>query len=123
MLAHHFERAGDWPEAIRYGRRAAERASALSQFADALATLDHVLEWLAHLPDGEARRDSRPTCCCSRSGSARRWACARRQQEIIDELIAHLAPRGPSARLAEAYSAAGRSAHAAEAIRRGRSGA
>ena len=35
LLAYHFERAAAWPEAVRYGRRAAERASALSQFADA----------------------------------------------------------------------------------------
>jgi class 3 adenylate cyclase len=57
VLAHHFQCAGLWPEAIRYGRRAAERASALSQFADALTILDRVLGWLEHLPDGEAKRD------------------------------------------------------------------
>ena len=40
LLAHHFARAEAWRDAVRYGRRAADRASALSQFADALATLD-----------------------------------------------------------------------------------
>jgi CheY-like chemotaxis protein len=51
LLAHHFSRAEDWPSAIRFGRRAAERAIALSQFGDAMVALDQVIEWARHLPD------------------------------------------------------------------------
>ena len=74
LLAHHFCRAEAWREAVRYGRRAADRASALSQFADALDMLEQVLEWLAHLPDDEERRRaSASICCSSRNARARRW--------------------------------------------------
>ena len=77
LLAHHFGRAEDWPAAIRFGRRAAERAIALSQFADALATLDQVLEWVGRLPgSGQSdldRRSAAPAGACC----ARRWDFAR----------------------------------------------
>src|SRR5262249_46655896 len=51
LLALHFARADDWSAAVRYGREAAERASALSQFGDALAALDDVLEWIGRMSD------------------------------------------------------------------------
>ncbi len=73
LLAHHYSRAEAWREAVHYGRRAAERAGGLSQFADAFDALDKVLEWLPHLPDDEERRHLKPTCCSSRSARARRW--------------------------------------------------
>ena len=75
LLAHHFSRAEDWPAAIRFGRRAAERAMALSQFGDALGVLDQVLEWAGRLPDPASI--SPRTCCSSRSVCARRWVFAR----------------------------------------------
>jgi tetratricopeptide (TPR) repeat protein/class 3 adenylate cyclase len=103
LLAYHFEHAGAWPEAIRYGRRAAERASALSQFAEALAMRDRVLEWLAHLPDDEARRDLKADLLLRQERECETLGLRSRQREIIGDLIAHLTPRGPSARLAEAY--------------------
>ena len=59
VLAHHFGRAEEWRSAIHHGRCAANRAIALSQFADALDTLDRVREWLTRLPEqssGPGRR-------------------------------------------------------------------
>jgi tetratricopeptide (TPR) repeat protein/class 3 adenylate cyclase/tRNA A-37 threonylcarbamoyl transferase component Bud32 len=103
LLAYHFEHARAWPEAVRYGRRAAERASALSQFADALAMLDRVHEWLAHLPDDEARRDLKADLLLRQERACETLGLRSRQREIIGDLIAHLTQRGPSARLAEAY--------------------
>lgn len=103
LLAHHFERAGAWPEAIRYGRRAAERASALSQFAGALAILDRVLTWLAHVPDDDVRADLKADVLLQYERACETLGLRGPQREIIEELVGHLAPRGRSARLAEAY--------------------
>jgi tetratricopeptide (TPR) repeat protein/class 3 adenylate cyclase len=103
LLAHHFSRAEAWREAVRYGMQAADRASALSQFADALALLDQVLEWLARLPNDEGRRDRRADVLLHQERECETLGLRRRQQEIIDTLIQELAPRGPSMRLAQTY--------------------
>lgn len=102
-LAQHFECAGEWPRAIRYGRRAAERASALSQFSDALTMLDRVLAWLERLPDDEARRDLKADLLLQYERECETLGLRGRQRDVIEELIGHLAPEGRSARLAEAY--------------------
>jgi predicted ATPase/class 3 adenylate cyclase len=102
-LAHHFERAGAWSSAVRHGRRAAERASALSQFAEALAMLDRVLEWLERLPDDATRRDLKADLLLQQERECETLGLRSRQREIIGDLIAHLTTHGLSARLAEAY--------------------
>jgi serine/threonine protein kinase/tetratricopeptide (TPR) repeat protein len=102
LLAHHFERAEEWPSAVRYGRRAAERAIALSQFADALATLDEVIDWVGRLPgpgEGELMAD----LLLQQERLCETLGLRARQQQIIDSLIARLAGEGSSARLAEVY--------------------
>jgi len=102
LLAHHFGRAEDWPAAIRFGRRAAERAIALSQFADALSTLDQVLEWAGRLPGGGAG-DFTADLLLQQERLCETLGLRARQQRIIDSLIARLAREGSSARLAEVY--------------------
>ena len=94
LLAYHFEHARAWPEAVRYGLRAAERASALSQFADALAMLDRVHEWLAHLPDDEARRDLKADLLLRQERACETLGLRSRQREIIGDLIAPTTQRG-----------------------------
>ena len=103
LLAHHFERAAAWPEAVRYGQRASERASSLSQFAEALAMLDRVLEWLEHLPDDRARHAIKADLLLRQERACETLGLRGRQRTIIGALIAHLSPGGPSARLAQAY--------------------
>ncbi len=103
LLAHHFSRAEAWREAVRYGRRAANRASALSQFADALTMLDQVLEWVGRLPEDDARADLKADLLLEQERECETLGLRGRQREIIGGLIAHLTPRGPSARMAEAY--------------------
>jgi serine/threonine protein kinase/predicted ATPase len=102
-LAHHFERGESWPEAVRYGRRAAERAIALSQFADALAMLDRVLAWVSFLPDTDERRDLHADVLLQQERVCETLGFRSRQRTIVESLITLLAPRGPSARLAQAY--------------------
>ena len=103
LLAHHFCRAEAWREAVHYGRRAADRASAFSQFADAFETLEQVLQWLPHLPDDDESRQLRADLLFQQERACETMGLRRRQQEIISRLVAHLAPAGSSARLAEAY--------------------
>lgn len=102
-LAHHFERGESWPEAVRYGRRAAERAIALSQFADALAMLDRVLAWVSFLPDTDERRDLHADVLLHQERVCETLGFRSRQRTIVEDLITLLAPRGPSTRLAQAY--------------------
>jgi tetratricopeptide (TPR) repeat protein/class 3 adenylate cyclase len=102
LLAHHFARAEDWPAAIRFGRRAAQRAIALSQFADALATLDRVLEWVGRLPGG-GPGDITAELLLQQERLCETLGLRARQREIIDSLIARLAGEGSSVRLAEVY--------------------
>ncbi|HEY7057986.1 MAG TPA: tetratricopeptide repeat protein, partial [Vicinamibacterales bacterium] len=103
LLAHHYRHAEAWRDAVHYGRRAAERAAGLSQFSEAFDTLDQVLQWLPHLPDTEETRDLRADLLLQQERACETMGLRRRQQEIVGRLIAHLAPAGPSARLAEAY--------------------
>ena len=103
LLAHHFAHAEAWREAVSYGSRAAERAASLSQFADALTTLDRVPGWIAHLSDGDARADALVDVLLHEERLSETLGLRGRQQQIVEELIALLAPRGPSARLAQAY--------------------
>jgi tetratricopeptide (TPR) repeat protein/class 3 adenylate cyclase/tRNA A-37 threonylcarbamoyl transferase component Bud32 len=103
LLAYHFGRAEAWQKAVHYGRRAADRANALSQFAEGLAALDQVLAWLPHLADDEACRNMRADVLLQQERAYETLGLRRRQQEIIGQLIAHFAPRGASVRLAQTY--------------------
>jgi tetratricopeptide (TPR) repeat protein/class 3 adenylate cyclase len=102
LLAYHFGRAEEWSAAIRFGRRAAERAIALSQFADALITLDHVLEWVSRL-QGDEPGDLVADVLLQQERVCETLGLRARQQQIIDSLITRLAAAGASPRLAEVY--------------------
>jgi tetratricopeptide (TPR) repeat protein len=103
VLAHHFGCAEEWRAAIHHGRRAADRAIALSQFVDALDTLDRVREWLTRLPDTEQSPDLVADVLLQQERMCETLGQRGRQQELIGELVALLAPRGASERLAQAY--------------------
>jgi tetratricopeptide (TPR) repeat protein/class 3 adenylate cyclase/MoxR-like ATPase len=107
LLAHHFALAESWASAIHYGRRAAARASALTQFADALATLDQVREWLGHMPESPEQLDIVADVLLQQERLCETLGQRGRQQEIVDELVSSLAPRGASERLAQAYARQG----------------
>ncbi|MFL5562776.1 MAG: protein kinase domain-containing protein [Gemmatimonadaceae bacterium] len=102
-LAHHFGRGETWDAAVKYGVRAADRSQALSQFADALAMLDQTLAWALDLAGESERRDARADVLLRQERLCETLGLRARQLEIVDELIALLAPRGGSPRLAEAY--------------------
>jgi serine/threonine protein kinase/tetratricopeptide (TPR) repeat protein len=103
LLAHHFALAETWAPAVHHGRRAACRANALGQFDDALATLDRVRQWVLRLPEGEERFDLLTDVLLQQERQCETLGLRGRQQHIIDELIALLAPRGASERLSQTY--------------------
>ncbi len=102
-LAHHFGRAEAWAEAVRYGLQAADRATALSQHADALTTLERVDEWVLRLPEDTVRRDLRADVLLREERLCELLGLRARQLELVESLITLLAPHGPSPRLAQAY--------------------
>ena len=102
-LAHHFSRAEEWRTAIRYGIRAADRAQGLSQFADGLATLDLVQDWLSHIADPRERNDLLVDVLLREERLCETLGLRARQLRLVEELIALLAPSGASMKLAEAY--------------------
>jgi serine/threonine protein kinase/tetratricopeptide (TPR) repeat protein len=103
LLAHHFALAETWAPAVHHGRRAACRANALGQFADALATLDRVRQWVLRLPEGEERFELLIDVLLQQERQCETLGLRGRQQHLVDELISLLAPRGASERLAQAY--------------------
>jgi tetratricopeptide (TPR) repeat protein/class 3 adenylate cyclase len=102
-LAHHWSRAGDWTTGVRYGIRAAERSQALSQFADALAMLDRVEEWLGGVDDHTVRFDLLVDVMLRQERLCETLGLRMRQLDTIERLIALLAPGGDSPRLAEVH--------------------
>ena len=102
-LARHFGEAELWREAVEYGRRAAERLIALSQCANAMAILERIETWVSYLPEGAWRQDVHADILLEQERLCETLGQRRRQQAIITELIALLAPHGASSRLAEAY--------------------
>lgn len=103
LLAFHFARAEAWEQAVRYGQRAADRASALSQFAGALATLDRVHACLMQLPQDSQRQGLLVDILLQQERLCETLGQRHRQQQLVVQLIALLAPLGSSAKLALAY--------------------
>ena len=102
-LVEHFSRAERWPKAVRYARRAAERAAALSQFAESLEILERAQGWLVRLPGDRERREALVDILFRQERLCETLGLRGRQQRIIDELVALLEPAGDPSLLAEAY--------------------
>ena len=106
-LVEHFSRAEHWPKAVHYALLAAERAGALSQFAESLETLERAQSWLLRLPDDAERRDMLIDILFRQERLCETLGLRGRQQRIIDELVTLLEPSSEADRLAEAYVAPG----------------
>jgi tetratricopeptide (TPR) repeat protein/class 3 adenylate cyclase len=102
-LTHHFSRAEAWPEAVRYGLQGADRATILCQYGEAMAAMERVQDWIAHLPDDEGKRDIVADALLRQERLCESLGLRVRQLEIVELLIGLLAPSGSSERLAQAY--------------------
>lgn len=103
VLAHHFSRAEDWEKAAGYGLKAARRAHRLSQFSEALSALESAEKWLLKLPDDSTRQNKRVEMLLEQERLCEIMGLRRRQQELIDELLALLEAACDRAGLAEVY--------------------
>ena len=102
-LAQHFALAGEWADAVQYGIRASDRATALSQYADALAELERAERSLHELPDGAQRRETLASILLREDRLCLTLGDRAGQRRIVERLVALLAPHGASAGLAQAY--------------------
>jgi len=102
-LVEHFCRAENWPKAVHYALRSAERAGALSQFGEALELLERAQGWLPGIPAEPERRDLLLEILFRQERLCETLGLRDRQREIIDRLLEALEPSGDRARLAEAY--------------------
>ncbi|AMW05772.1 hypothetical protein GEMMAAP_15145 [Gemmatimonas phototrophica] len=102
-LVHHFSRAESWVKAVRYGMQSADRAAVLNQYADAMATLEKVQEWLTFLADGGEKEDLETDLLLRQERICEALGLRMRQMGIVATLVSRLVPGGPSERLAQAY--------------------
>ena len=77
--------------------------NALSQFAESLEILERAQSWLLRLPEGTGPREVLIDILFRQERLCETLGLRGRQQRIIDELVALLAPAGDPARLGEAY--------------------
>jgi tetratricopeptide (TPR) repeat protein len=58
LLAHHYALSEHWEKAVHFGRLAAEKASKLSQFQQAVTIYEQTLEWLLKVPENRLRQET-----------------------------------------------------------------
>lgn len=100
-LAQHFERAGLWDKAVHYAVLAAERATALADFAEAMQMLERARAWLARMPDTAARRRLAVDLLLRQERLGETLGLRDRQQRLIDEMMTLLRGGGDDAQRAE----------------------
>jgi tetratricopeptide (TPR) repeat protein/class 3 adenylate cyclase len=102
-LALHFSQAEEWLKAVEYGLASARRARVLSEFTDALATLEKVVEWLSKLPETSERRDLEVEALLQQEELCDTLGLRGRQQEILDRLAPLVDDRSDPRHLIEVY--------------------
>lgn len=103
VLARHFSRAENWPKAVRYGHKAAQKAEGLNQFPEALDMLERVEQWLSKRPDDEERMETLIEVLLRQERLCETLGRRERQREIIGELLSLLEPGGDPTQRAEVY--------------------
>jgi class 3 adenylate cyclase/tetratricopeptide (TPR) repeat protein len=103
LLYHHFSLAENWPKAVRYGRQAAEKATRLSHFHEAVTMLEQVQPYLFQLPEDQSRQEVLIDVLLQQERLCETLGQRERQQAIINQIISLLQPAGDLARLAEVY--------------------
>ena len=102
-LAYHFSMAEDWSRAVQYCLASAERATDLSQNAEALGILERAQAWVGMLPDDAHRRECLADVMLRQERLCEALGLRERQLAIVEALIELLAPFGPSPQLAQVY--------------------
>ena len=103
LLYHYFSLAENWPKAVRYGRKATEKAIRLSQFHEAITMLEKVQACLLQLPEDQSRQEVLIDVLLEQERLYETLGQRERQQAIINQILSLLQPTGDPARLAEVY--------------------
>jgi serine/threonine protein kinase/tetratricopeptide (TPR) repeat protein len=102
-LAHHFARAELWEKAVHYAILAADRATILAEFSEAMQLLERAQSWLAALPADAANRARAVDLLLRQERLGETLGLRERQQHLIDEMVALLRAGDDPAQLAEVY--------------------
>jgi tetratricopeptide (TPR) repeat protein/class 3 adenylate cyclase/tRNA A-37 threonylcarbamoyl transferase component Bud32 len=103
IFAHHFSIAERWPAAVRYGRRAAEKACDLSLFAHQSRMLENVHRWVMKLEESDERRKVEIDVLLAWERACETVGNRDQQRTIIDELLSLAEPGTHDRQLAETY--------------------
>jgi len=103
LLAHHFSRAENWPKAVQFGREAAEKASRLSRFSEALQLFEQAEGWLAKLPETSEKKETLVNLLLQQERQCKTLGLREQQQALIERLLALLDSASDQALLSEVY--------------------
>jgi predicted ATPase len=101
LLTFHYSRAENWAKAVTYGREAAEKASRLSRFAEALAMLEQTEAWSAKLEEGTERDQQTIQILLAQERHCETLGMRERQQALIDRVFSLLPASADEPLLAE----------------------
>jgi serine/threonine protein kinase/tetratricopeptide (TPR) repeat protein len=102
LLTYHYSRAEIWERAARYGREAAEKASRLSRFSEALSILDQTETWLSKLQETPERKESLVSVLLQQERLCETLGLRERQQELINRILTLAESSNNRALIAEA---------------------
>jgi len=102
-LAHHFSRAELWDKAVHYAVLAADRATILAEFTEAMQLLERARSWIAPLAADPGYRSRFVDLLLRQERLGETLGMRERQQHIIDEMVALLGSDGDAAQQAEVY--------------------
>ncbi|UCG08398.1 MAG: tetratricopeptide repeat protein [Desulfobacterales bacterium] len=103
LLQHHFNQAEKWQKAVHYGCQAAQKATRLSQFHEAVTMYQKAQASLLRLPENQSRLETLIDILLQQERLYETMGRRERQQAIIDQLLALLQPDADSDWLAEIY--------------------
>lgn len=86
-LARHFSAAEEWDKAVLYGRKSAERASALAQYAEALAKFQNARQWLLKLPADRIEKTTLADLLLEEERLSENLGLRDRQESVIRHLL------------------------------------
>ena len=101
LLTFHYSRAENWAKAVAYGREAAEKASRISRFAEALTMLEQAESWSSKLEHSTQRDQNTIEILLAQERQCETLGMRERQQSIIDKVFSLLPATADQALLAE----------------------
>jgi serine/threonine protein kinase/tetratricopeptide (TPR) repeat protein/class 3 adenylate cyclase len=102
VLTHHYSRAEDWEKAMQFGRDAAEKASRLSRFSEALTMLEQTEGWLDRLDSASEKKQARAKILLQQERLCETLGLRDRQQELINRVLSLVDSSSDQSLLADA---------------------